>query len=481
MDEGDEIDGFDELCEALELKMLTPDSDEPWDPEPQNTVAEAVATEPQNASAQAVATEPQNASAQAVATQPQNTSVQAVATEPQNASMQAVATVPQNTSVQAVATEPQNASMQAVATERQNASMQAVAPGPSSACAAAVAPTSQNALTEAVAPEPAAAVAPTSQNVSAEAVAPTSESASATAVAPTFQNASAEAVATVAPTSQNASPEAVAPTPAVAKAPEPAEAVACKPLALPAPGDSATPHPAAASSQATAPASTEAQVQALQQELDTTKELLQMIWQAQCGGTLDRTAIHSLLRRPATFEIDLAATLDASRSRAEASKPAPPATSSAQATAKAPKAPDQRFGLVSEDGIKTLFGGTAKPDASAAPPNQSQEAIPEPLQEPTATGPQATSNNLPPEPEAKEGAIDEATALEEEALRKQAHNPCASIGGYAPRLHLVTCLMPSALINVKTTPLPAHLRPSGVPARGGEEGLRREGKAPCLL
>ena len=148
---------------------------------------------------------------------------------------------------------------------------------------------------------------------------------------------------------------------------------------------------------------------------------------------MDRTAIHALLRRPGTHEIDLAATLQAGESAASQA-PSSAATPS-KATA---KGSDSRFGLVSEDGIKALFGGSnssTEPSPAPSNANGANSNPGNPPQQPTeshATEQQATCNNEAPQAAAPqqvehaptpEDMIEAAKVDEhEQLLRKQAHN-----------------------------------------------------------
>ena len=129
---------------------------------------------------------------------------------------------------------------------------------------------------------------------------------------------------------------------------------------------------------------------------------------------MDRTAIHALLRRPGTFEIDLAATLQAGASAASQ----PPTSSQAPASkATTVKGPDPRFGLVSEDGIKTLFG--CKTDAPAVSPTL-------PALEPSKSNEANNNQDKPPqEPALGHATSQQATKKEvlEEAMQEVDHVP----------------------------------------------------------
>ena len=161
--------------------------------------------------------------------------------------------------------------------------------------------------------------------------------------------------------------------------------------------------------------STDKIVQELQKELSNTKELLQKLLQTPPGASVDQAAIHALLRRPATFEIDGAASASGSKQR--------------------PPTKPEKFGLVSEDGMKALFGG-GKPVAPAAEAQAPRE--PNPSQAPANQATHEQPPNVPPEA-AKKQDVEElpthneiadaeaAKRAEEEAEaelanKKEAHN-----------------------------------------------------------
>ena len=139
----------------------------------------------------------------------------------------------------------------------------------------------------------------------------------------------------------------------------------------------------------------------LQQELNNTKELLRKLLQTPPGSTVDQAAIHALLRRPATFEIDSSA----SKQRAS------------------PKA--EKFGLVSEDGMRALFGGGGSAAAGSKPPpasqpDESSDPSQQPVHEQAAQVQELPTHSDLADTEAAQRAEEHAEA--DTADKKEAHN-----------------------------------------------------------
>ncbi|OLQ04185.1 hypothetical protein AK812_SmicGene12728 [Symbiodinium microadriaticum] len=139
---------------------------------------------------------------------------------------------------------------------------------------------------------------------------------------------------------------------------------------------------------------TQAQVTELKEQLRATQEMLQMLLSqnGSTSSTLNPQAVQAMLRRPPTQDIDEAA------AKAPSSTP-PASTPAAKACEKL-----HRFGLITKEGMKQLFDGTAR--AATNPPDSERvtaaAAITAPPQTATAKAKRSTAPD--PAPTAKAAA-----------------------------------------------------------------------------